>query len=286
MPFSEQCAEVVRRNGAKLVLTCWENIPFRFEEDRKIAARKRLVADACDLFIAVTAKARDALVAEGVATERIVVVPAGVDTERFAPHTPDPNLLARLDVPLGAFVVLFVGRMIREKGVVDLTQAVSRLPAVDGRPVHLVLAGAGPERDRVISAANALGCADRVHVQPGVRYGEVASLYACADVVVAPSLPTPYWEEQFGMVLVEAMACGRPLITTNSGSIPDVVGDAAVLVRPYDVNDLSNALTELASGPEERARLATAGRERVLANFDSAVVGAKLAEAYHRVLIG
>lgn len=284
IPTSLQCVEIARHTGARVVLTCWENIPFRFEEDPAAAARKQAVREACDLFLAVTPSARDALLAEGVASERVLVVPAGVDTGRFAPRPADRGIPAMRGVPDGAFVVLFVGRLIQEKGVVELVRAVSAVPASGGRPLHLVLAGDGPDARRVRAAAATLGCAHRVHIHQQVGYREVPGLYAAADLVVAPSLPTPYWQEQFGMVLVEAMASGRALITTRSGSIPEVVGDAAALVAPYDVAALADRIRALADDDAARRVLAEAGRSRAERYYAVDVVAAALAAAYRRVL--
>src|SRR3954453_3747720 len=229
IPFSEQCAEYVSRTSAKLVLTCWENIPFRFEADARTRKRKRFVQQHCDLFLAVTPSARNALLAEGVDPGSVHVVPAGVDTKRFRPGKPTADFRARADIVDDAFLILYVGRLVAEKGVVELVQALARVPEANGRAVHLLVVGNGTEAPRIDAAANTLRCANRVHILPGVGYADVPDLYRSADLVVVPSLPTPYWQEQVGMVLVEAMASGVALVSTASGSIPDVVQNAAEL---------------------------------------------------------
>jgi glycosyltransferase involved in cell wall biosynthesis len=105
-----------------------------------------------------------------------------------------------------------------------------------------------------------------------------------ADIAVVPSLPAPYWQEQFGMVLAEAMSSGVPVIATRSGSIPEVVGDAALLVTPYDVEELATALRDLAADLARRADLAARGRGRAEDIYAVDVVAAQLAAAYRRVL--
>ncbi len=94
-------------------------------------------------------------------------------------------------------------------------------------------------------------------------------LFNAADALVLPSLATRYWKEQYGMVLAEAMACGTAVVSTFSGSIPEVVGDAGILVRSEDPRDLAGALKRLLCGEAFRAGLGRRGRERSLALFDS-----------------
>ena len=130
------------------------------------------------------------------------------------------------------------------------------------KDAQLLFVGTGNQSLRLLVAAKAHGVSDVVRFVPGVSYREIPFVYAAADIVVAPSLPTPYWEEQFGMVLAEAMASGRALLSTTAGAIPEVVGDAGVLVPPYDSEALSEALKTLLHDSRERFALGSAARER------------------------
>jgi alpha-maltose-1-phosphate synthase len=278
LPVAEQCALISQRKQVPLVLTCSETIPFRYDDDPVLAARKLVTKAAASRYIAVTELAKRALVIEGVAHEQITVIPWAVDCERFRPGQPSPELKAAWGVPTDSPVVLYIGRLIQEKGVVELVRAFARAERA-GDP-HLVFVGSGTQQDRIRIAAKALGIEHRVHVLPGVSYRDLPRHYATADLVVAPSLTTPYWEEQFGMVLAEALACGRPLITTESGAIPEVVGEAARLVPPYDVDALSEALSALLASETECKRLGAAGRERALRRYGVPVVAEQLATVY------
>jgi starch synthase len=281
LSVSEQAADLVTGTSVKLVLTCWETIPFRYDDNPVLAARKAKVRAATSLYIAVTERASVALLEEGVEPERIRVIPAAVDCQRFRPLESSPALRSDWGVPPGSLIVLYIGRLIQEKGVVELVRAF----AATGDPqAHLVVIGNGDQQERIRICAQALGVADRVHIRPGLSYRLLPSVYATADIVVAPSLTTPYWEEQFGMVLAETMACGRPLVTTASGAIPEVVGDAAEVVQPYDVSGLTQALTELLSSPDRRQALSTAGRQRAETRYSVPVVAAQLAAAYDELL--
>jgi alpha-maltose-1-phosphate synthase len=281
--LSEQAAELVTAGQAKLVLTCWETIPFRFDDDPLLSRRKATVRNATSLFIAVTERARAALLAEGVSADRIVVVPAAVDCDRFHPGIAGGDFRRQWDVPTSAPLVVYVGRLIQEKGVVELLRAFG---AGSTRDAHLVFVGSGDQSHRLRVAATALGVSERIRIVPAVSYADIPNIYATADVVAAPSLPTPYWEEQFGMVLVEAMASGRALVSTSSGAITEVVGDAAVLVPPYDPEALCAALEQLLGDPQARVALSQRALERASRLYGIPRVAPQLAGCYRRVLAG
>jgi len=281
MPLSEQASKITNSGPPKLVLTCWETIPFRFDDDPALSRRKELVRRATSLFIAVTKRAQAALLEEGVAPERVIVVPAAVDCARFHPDAPSDHLRQRWNVPPEATLVLFAGRLIQEKGPTELLRAFSEARSADA---YLIFVGNGDQGSRLKIAASALGITEFVRVVPAVTYGEIPAVYASADIVVAPSLPTPYWEEQFGMVLVEAMASGSTLISTSSGAISEVVGDGAVLVPPYDHAALTGALRRLISNDAERLTQGNKARQRATSLFDIPVVAPQISACYRHVL--
>jgi glycosyltransferase involved in cell wall biosynthesis len=190
--------------------------------------------------------------------DRLRVVPNGVDTARFAPRA-DPARGERLRV-------VFVGRMIPDKGADVLLDAVARLDRDD---VELTLvgsqnfdAGATPspfERDLRTRAA-ALG--DRVRLLPFTPRAAVAEVYRQADVVVVPSR----WAEPFALTVMEGMASGVPVVASAVGGIPEVMGDASVLVRPDDPGELAAALEALADDEALRRRIGAACRAWALAH--------------------
>jgi glycosyltransferase involved in cell wall biosynthesis len=187
----------------------------------------------------------------------------GVDLERFtAPPTASiPDSRDGTDDPpapgTGPVRVGYVGRLEAHKGVSVLIEAVAATPGVT-----LEIVGDGPERDALVRLVDRLGLAERVHVTGPVDHDDLPARYRRFDVVVVPSLTTPSWIEQFGRVAVEAMASGVAVVASDSGSLPEVLGDAGVLVPPADVPALAAALARLRDQPDERARLGRAGRER------------------------
>jgi glycosyltransferase involved in cell wall biosynthesis len=279
LPVSEQVAELRPRAGFKFVLTCWETIPFLHEDRAQLAERKQMVREAVDLFLPVTDLARRALLLENVPAEKIVVQPVGVDRRVFNRDVNAEGLLRRWNIPSGAPVILYCGRLIREKGIVHLVLALEHvLDAV------LVIAGVGPEKPRLQAAARARGVVDRIRFVGHFPYHEMPRLYASADVFCLPSETAPYWEEQFGMVLAEAMCCGRPIIAAATGAIPEVVGDAGVLVPPSDPKELASALEHLVADADARAQLAAVGEQRAAERYDAESVARGISARYDSIL--
>jgi alpha-maltose-1-phosphate synthase len=142
-----------------------------------------------------------------------------------------------------------------------------------------VIQGQGPERGRIDEALRSLGIADRVRFSPWIPTFEMPDVYRSADIVVMPSLPTPYSNEQFGYNLAEAMACGRPVVTTAGSSAVHTLGDGGLVVPPYDQVALADAISRLVESPELRVALAARGVRHVVSNYSVDVVGAAFVAA-------
>ena len=277
------CALARRRPGIRVVVSVFETIPFRYDDNELSAAIKRTVNREADLFVANSPQAADALRTEGVPDERIRVIPPAIDTGLFRPGEPSRSVRAAWGVGPDDVVVLFAGRLLREKGLLELLVALRPLlePRPDAGPVVLVLHGSGPEEPRLRRAATALGIAERVRFSPWVPTARMPDVYRAADLVVLPSLPTPYWEEQFGFNLAEALACGRPVVSTRSGAIPSTVGDAAVLVEPYHPAELTCAVDALVRAPQRREALGRDARRWATERFSPDTAGMALLDAFH-----
>lgn len=182
--------------------------------------------------------------------------------ERFAdPGRRRPAARARWGLE-DQFVVAYVGRLVPEKGLAWLLEAwaASALPS-DAR---LVFVGDGPLEGLIRSA----GASDpRIRLLGPVSLGDIPEVMAAIDALVLPSLTTPSWSEQYGRVITEAMASGVPVVASDSGAIPEVVGEAGVLVREGSTTELAIALVQVGSDPAERARLRQAGYTRAEDEF-------------------
>ena len=242
--FSAQAARLRDALGFRLVLTVWETLPFAgaYRNLRTRPYREATLA-AADLFLATTERAREALLVEGAAGERIQVAPPGIDVERFA--------AARAAAPAadGTHLVLSIGRLVWEKGHQDLLRAVARLRRQGRDDVRVLIVGVGREERRLRGVIRDFGLEDVVELRGWVPYEELPAVYARASCLVLASLPTPFWEEQFGMVLAEAMAAHVPVVASDSGAIPEVVGGSGTLFGAGDWVGLAEAL---AGGPLAR----------------------------------
>jgi len=179
-----------------------------------------------------------------------------------------------------------VANLYMEKGVFELLYAFKALllrkePAY---PVKLLIAGKGPEAAWLRNMILQLGLEDRVRLIGPHPYSAMPSIHNLADVFVLPSKPAPRWLEQFGYVLVESMACGKPVITTGSGSIPEVVGDAGVLVPSADYIALADALEELLDSSRLRQELGARARLRTEELFDARRVAQQFKDHYDSLL--
>ena len=233
-----------------------------------------------------TERAKEALVLEGVDPARTTVIPMGIDTDRFRPDdTFRDSCRKELGISRDERVVLFTGRMVWEKGVYDFMHAAKLAYALLGKaPIRFVMVGKGPERVAVMARAEEIGISKFVLFIEGYPYDRMRDLYNAADIFVLPSISTRMWKEQFGMVLIEAMACGTPVISTSSGSIPEVVGDAGILVPANDPGDLSRAISLLYRDDALLADLGGRGRRRAVAEFDSGKVAERVGKVFMDVL--
>jgi glycosyltransferase involved in cell wall biosynthesis len=180
-------------------------------------------------------------------------------------------------------VLALVGRLVPEKGAKDAVKVLARVNAA--RPARLLLVGSGPEVQPARELAATLGLADRVDLEPWAPSAELANVYRQAHVTLIPSTATRTWTEQFGRVIVEAQACGSVVAGYASGSIPEVAGDAAVLVEPGSTVRLADEVVQLLRDHDGyadfRGRGIAACRTRTWTS-----VAERHADLYRRVAIG
>lgn len=216
----------------------------------RFARQAREAARRSDLIISIsryTARQLEELL--GVEPSRIRVIPHGVRIPSEAPAATHPGTRQNL--------VLFVGAIQRRKNVARLVHAFERMPA----SWRLALAGAA----NGFGAVDELAAIERsprkndIDVLGYVTQTELEALYRRARIFAFPSL-----DEGFGMPVLDAMANGVPVITSRRSALPEVAGDAALLVNPEDTDEIADALLRLASDQAVRADLASRGRERAL----------------------
>lgn len=261
---------LARRVRAGTVFFSWQNLyrrypfPFGAVEGYNLAR--------FDYAVAGNADAAAVLRRKGFRRPVAVIPQFGVDPELFRP-VPEDQVGSR------PFTVGYLGRLVEQKGLADLVQAAAGLA---GEP-RLVLIGAGPLEAELRGRAERLGLGARLELRPAVPSTLVPKELGLLDVLVLPSRTRANWKEQFGRVLVEAMACGVPVVGSDSGEIPNVIGEAGLIFPEGDVEALRQCLGRLQGSAEERRVLARLGRQRVLAFYTHAQVAAQYAEIYRRV---
>jgi alpha-maltose-1-phosphate synthase len=279
--YSYQAARARKNGDFKLVLTVWENIPF-LHHNKAAARHKALIFEQADMFIAVSERAKEVLLLEGAPGDRICVTMPGIDTARFHPMEKDENLLQTVGCRPDDIIILYVANLFREKGIYDLLFAfrslLNRIPAA--QRVKLLIAGRGRERDGVARTIASLKLTNHASLLGPHGYDAMPGIHNLADIFVLPSLPIRTWQEQFGYVLAESMACGKAIVSTMSGSIPEVVGDAGILVQPNDFVSLAQALERLLVDADLRRSYGRRARQRAEDLFDANKVSATLRRHY------
>lgn len=280
-PYSAVTAQLVRRatrSKVPVVFFAWQNLDKRLPPP--FGALQGYVFRRARGAIAGTPSARRVLRGRGYRGPTTVIPQFGVDPERFAPDAPAGlEIRSSLGISADAFVVGFGGRLVPEKGVEVLLDAVTRLSGV-----HLILVGDGPEQTKLDDRARRAGVRNRTHLVGRRPSVEMPGWLAALDLLVLPSVGRRGWSEQFGRILVEGMACGVPVVASRHGEIPAVVGDAAALVEPGDAGALARRIEGLARVPERRAEMSRRGRARVLARFTHERIARETASFYHEVV--
>jgi glycosyltransferase involved in cell wall biosynthesis len=179
--------------------------------------------------------------------------------------------LGRPRHPRPHFMMGFIGRLVPERGLDILIRAAARLRGDWG----LTVVGTGPSQPELEALAERVGIGSRVRWLGGMPRNWLESVWPTLDCVVLPARTTAHWVEPVGQALLDAMAQGLPVIGTDSGVIPEVIGDAGIVVPEDDADTLGLALERLQRMPDEQARLGAAGRKRVLTEFADDAVARK-----------
>ena len=206
----------------------------------------------------------------------VIQIPMGADVAAV----PDPELVAAHREGGGPLLV-FVGRVIADKGIDDLIDAVALLPGV-----RAAVVGTGQHLDATRRRAAELGVADRVEFVGWVDPADVPAWLASADVVLAPSrIGRDGWQEGQGLSIIEAMAQGRPVVATSTGGIPETIEDgvSGVLVAPQDPPALARAVKALLEDPARARSIGEQARARVVGRFSRAASAERFAELYERL---
>ena len=209
----------------------------------------------------VSASAYNARQIEARYRRRVTVIHNGVDTGVFHPRPHHDGERQRLGAGPGDMLMVSVGRLVGWKGVRIVLDALARTPA----HVRYLVVGSGPEEENLKRQAQALGLSARVQFFGRVPHAALPGILSQSDLFVQPSIG----EEAFGISVVEAMACGLPVLASNNGGLPEIVveGETGRLLPPGDAAAWARAIADLAAKPHALAALASRARARAEAKF-------------------
>jgi glycosyltransferase involved in cell wall biosynthesis len=251
---------------ARVVFATFQNLDKRYPWP--LSTFERTSMDRADGWIAFGRSVADTLADRpGYEGKPHRTIPPGVDVARFRPDADAGRDVRRsLGWPDDALVVGYLGRFVAEKGIADLCAALTQC----GAPWRALFVGGGPlasDIDRL--SASYPG---RVKVATDVTHDEVPRWLNAMTVLCAPSRTTARWREQFGRMLIEAMACGIPALASDSGEMPTVVANAGRILPEAAPSVWARELEAILEDAEARRRMAAEGRDRATAEFAWPVV--------------
>ncbi len=201
-------------------------------------------------------------------TKPTIILPQyGVSTDFPQTKTESPAT-AESRKPL----LVYIGRLEHEKGVSVLLDAFGKISAQSS----LLIVGNGSAKAELVARAERMKLTDRIRFIDAVPHSEISSYLSIADILVLPSLTTPSWKEQFGRVLIEAMVCGAAVIGSNSGAITEVIGDAGIVFREGNSDDLAERISVLLRNSSLRAEYIRKGKERAITHFSDSSIAERL----------
>ncbi|MBW1962435.1 MAG: glycosyltransferase family 4 protein, partial [Deltaproteobacteria bacterium] len=232
-----------------------------------VGMQKR-VSRALPCIITVSNRAReDISQAFRIPREKFRVIPNGIDTARFCPS---PGIRRQ-------GVIALSGADMPLKGLKYLLKAVAKISG--RRKIRLTIVGRPPKDAHILKIVKALGLQGSVNFTGTVSDSRLADLYSRAAVAVIPSV-----YEGFGFPAGEAMACATPVISTTAGALPELVGDAGLLVPPADSDALAHAIVDLLDHPQKAASMGQAGFNRIHRRFTWQKAARQYVEAYQEVI--
>ncbi|PZW25437.1 glycosyltransferase involved in cell wall biosynthesis [Thermosporothrix hazakensis] len=268
-----QAMRLSRKYRARALFFAYQNLyraypqPFRYFEQYNYTHTTTAIAGNQD--------AADVLRRKGYRKSVHVIPQFGFDTDIFKRTVP-----LQPPAPERPFVIGYVGRLVEQKGISTLVDALALLP----ERCRVVLIGFGPMKEVLTEQARRLGVSDRLTFKASVPTREIPAELQKLDVLVLPSLTRPNWAEQFGRVLAEAMSCEVPVVGSDSAEIPYVIGDAGLIFPEGNAQELANRLRQLLDNPDLYLELARKGRQRVLTHYTQEQIARQTYQVYCEML--
>lgn len=270
---------------AKNVFFTWWNLPY--ELNFLISQLEKYNLDNTHGIISGNKDGADILRQRGYKGAIKVMPQLGVDESLFAPKL-QPELAEKLGIKLGEFIVGFVGRFVPEKGILTLLNA---LTTIKDKNWKCLLLGRGRLQEELMQKAIENNIQDRIILVESVPHHEVCNYINLMSTLILPSettynfktLTSVGWKEQFGHVIIEAMACQIPVIGSDSGEIPHVIGDAGMVFPEGNAQALANCLSQLMDKPEFAHDLGQLGYVKAMAQYTNIALAKQQLDFYQEI---
>ncbi|MGA9382836.1 MAG: hormogonium polysaccharide biosynthesis glycosyltransferase HpsO [Phormidium sp.] len=270
---------------AKNVFFTWWNLPYNLKFPISLLESYNL--SNTDGIVVGNKDGVEVLRERGYKGPMVIMPQLGVDESLFKPQF-QPELARQLGIEESDFVVGFVGRFVEEKGLLTLVEA---LAGLSDKPWKLLLLGRGPLQTNLLAMAGEKGIKEKLILVESVPHDRVYQYINLMHTLVLPSqttyqfktLTAAGWKEQFGHVLIEAMACQVPVIGSDSGEIPNVIGEAGLVFPEGNVSELQKCLIRLMDNPELRDKLANMGYEKAINQYTNQALAKQLLDFYKQI---
>ena len=276
---------------AKNVFFTWWNLPYDVKFPISLLENYNLRHT--DGLVVGNQDGADVLKDHGYNGPTIVMPQLGVDERLFKP-TEQPELAKQHSIYPEEFVVGFVGRFVPEKGLITLFNALGQLKnkLQTEKSWKLLLLGRGELKDQLEQLAKDLGIAEQIIWIESVPHADVPRYINLMDTLILPSettyqfktLSAVGWKEQFGHVIIEAMACRVPVIGSDSGEIPHVIKEDGLVFPEGNADTLADKISLLIDQPNEQQRLAESGYQRSMKEYTNDALAARLLDFYKTLL--
>ncbi len=273
--FTKQSIAAKNEGSVKFVVsTVWENIPFNNESLLGFKKTKEFCRKNIDLFLPVTIGAKKALIEEGVKEEKINVLMPGININKFIPIQKYKNEKKSKKNKS----ILFVGRLEEDKGAYDMVSILG--PKIFNTNINLVIIGKGSLEQKIVNYVKKTRNKN-IQLIREVKYEDMPAMYNKADLMIHPAFGSKTWQEQYGMVLIEAMACGTPIIAANSGAIPEILGNAGMV---KDKKSIFFEALNMINNKSLLINMSLLSRKRAKAEFDKESFSKNLAGYYNNLM--
>jgi len=268
-----------------LIVTVWENIPY-YEDLLKFDVDIVQIKNNVDKFLVVSSRAASALQIKGIESKKIKILKPGVNLNKFFPYKNKAEVRNKLNFNDNSFVILSIARYDWGKGLQDLICAIaliaSKKPSMR-KIIKVILIGQGKLYYFLKKITYKFAVQDIIQFINHIPYEETTDWYNSADLFVLPSTIERGWQEQYGMVLVEAQACGLPVISSMTGSISEVLPEEAPKFPPSDFHSLAQLIEDLVMNPNKLSIISKACYKNALDQYDSIDFDKKIKTIYNNI---